>query len=126
MNKKICNSITYIIHTTFIVVFFIHVTIVVISIFNPEIPDVESSQQTLDDIEFPISFRICIHDLDLGDPKTNNQKFKEAGYHNYYAFFKGRSLYKRSHYGFLGHLPNGSTKFGSFEGDVGKLFLSQK
>ena len=124
MNKKICNSITYIIHTIFIVVFFIHVTIVVISIFNPEIPDVESSQQTLDDIEFPISFRICVHHLE--DPSTKNQKFKDAGYKNYYAFFKGRSLHNKSHYGFLGHLTNVSTKFGSFEGDVGKLFLSQK
>ena len=87
----------------------------VVSIFNPEIPDVESSQRDLEDIEFPISFRICIHHLEA--PIIKNQKFKDAGYKNYYAFFKGRSLYNKSHYGFLGHLENGSTKFASFEGN---------
>ena len=115
MKKKFCSSITYIIHTTFITVFLVHVTIVVASIFNPEIPDVESSQRNLEDIEFPISFRICIHHLEA--PTIKNQKFKDAGYKNYYAFFKGRSLYNKSHYGFLGHLENGSTKFASFEGN---------
>ena len=115
MKKKFCSSITYIIHTTFITVFLVHVTIVVVSIFNPEIPDVESSQRDLEDIEFPISFRICIHHLEA--PTIKNQIFKDAGYKNYYAFFKGRSLYNKSHYGFLGHLENGSTKFASFEGN---------
>ena len=111
MNIKFGKSLTYIIHTVFTIAFIVHITIVVVSIFNPEIPDVETSELPLKDIAFPFSFRLCVHKL-----VDTNEKYNFAGYKNYYAFYKGRSLYNKSLYGFSGHQQNGSPMFDSFEG----------
>lgn len=117
MNLKFGKSLTYIIHIVFTIAFIVHITIVVVSIFNPEIPDVETSEKHLKDIAFPFSFRLCIHKL-----VDTNEKYTDSGYKNYYAYYKGRSLYNKSLYGFSGHLKNGSTKFNSYEGFFDKIF----
>ena len=111
MNLKFGKSLTYIVHIVFTIAFIVHISIVVFSIFNPEIPDVETSEKHLKDIAFPFSFRLCVHKL-----VDTNKKYWDSGYYNYYAFYKGRSLYNKSLYGFSGHLTNGSTKFNTYEG----------
>ena len=111
MHLKFGKSLTYIIHTVFTIAFIVHITIVVITIFNPQIPDVETSEIHLKDIAFPFSFRLCLHKL-----VDTNEKYHFSGYKNYYAFYKGRSHYNKSLYGFSGHLENGSTMFNSYKG----------
>ena len=110
MNLFKSKVFVFILHTIFILAFFIHITIIFVNILNPDLPEVQISQMDLKDIEFPLTFRICIHDHDV------NKIYKDAGYQNVYTFFKGRSLYNKTIYGFLGHLQNGSTKYDSFVG----------
>ena len=119
MNLKFGKSLTYIVHIVFTIAFIVHISIVVFSIFNPEIPDVETSEKHLKDIAFPFSFRLCVHKL-----VDTNKKYWDSGYYNYYAFYKGRSLYNKSLYGFSGHLTNGSTKFNTYEGFLDNMFFS--
>ena len=113
MNIKFGKSLTVIIHTIFTIAFLTHITIVVVSEFNPELPDVETTQVDIRNITFPFSFRLCLHKL-----VDTNEKYRISGYKNYYAFYKGRSLFNKSLYGFSGHLEDGTVKFNSFEGEV--------
>ena len=55
------------------------------------------TEKKLDDIEFPIIFKICIK------PGFNNTAFKEEGYSDITDYFLGRSRFNSSVYGWAGH-----------------------
>ena len=59
--------------------------------------------RNLDDIEFPIVFKICLN------PAFKIDEIQSAGYASLWDYFHGKSKYKkRKFYGWAGHYENGS------------------
>ena len=81
-----------------------HVGNIVNDILNPNLPEISVYKKDLKDIEFPLSFLICIDQLVNAD-----FKYKEVGYDNKYRFFIGESIHNKSVIGWRGHMKNGST-----------------
>ena len=98
------------INAFFSVVFLIHISYIVYYILYPELPEIIVSKKNLDEMEFPMTFRICAFELD--DTKSRYQLF---GYENYGEFFRGSSLHNETLYGWAGHDENGSV-LGNVEG----------
>ena len=93
-----------VLHTILIVSCIVHVLFICIQMFYPSLPEIRVYKKDLKDIEFPISFRICAHELRKGD-----EKFKKLGYKGIKDFFRGRSMFNKSLVGWTGHTENGST-----------------
>ena len=60
-------------------------------------------EKSLDSIEFPALFKICIK------PAFNIAELRKAGYRSIWAYFLGQSRYNKSLYGWGGHYKNGSS-----------------
>ena len=82
----------------------------------PDLPDIKNYKKELKDIDFPVSFVICID-----EHNDTNKKFREFGYNDSYAFFNGESRFNSSIIGWSGHTMNGST----FESVEGKYTLNR-
>ena len=65
----------------------------------------------LDDIQFPVLFKICIK------PSFNVDELQATGYQNIWKYFIGQSLYNDSLFGWAGHAEDGQT-IGSAEGNL--------
>ena len=89
-----------------------HVGNIVNDILNPNLPEISVYKKDLKDIEFPLSFLICIDQLVNAD-----FKYKEVGYENKYRFFIAESIHNKSIIGWRGHMKNGST-YDTVEGFV--------
>ena len=100
----------------FSIIFLIHISSIGYNILYPEVPEIVVYKRNLKEIDFPMSFRICVHELN--DTRSRYQRF---GYKNYDDFFRGKSMFNGSLYGWAGHDQNGSV-LGSVEGD----FLKDK
>ena len=98
------------INVFFSVVFLIHISSIGYTILYPEVPDILISKKNLNEIEFPMTFRICA--FELNDTKSRYQSF---GYEDYAGFFRGESMYNDTVYGWAGHDENGSV-LGNVEG----------
>ena len=104
--KRLINLINF----TLLIICIINSCDVFYRLVNPELPSIREYETNLKDIEFPISFKICLDDLN----KTND-RYKKLGYEDDYHFFLGRSKYNKSHYGWNGHTEDGAT-IGTTEG----------
>ena len=76
----------------------------------PDLPDIKVYQRRLEEIEFPLSFLVCVHEM-----VNVSGRYKKLGYSNEWAFFTGTSSFNESIYGWGGHMENGSS-YGSGEG----------
>merc|ERR1712032_25000 len=72
-------------------------------ILYPEVPEIVINKRSLNDIDFPMTFRICA--FELFDTVSRYQSF---GYETYQEFFRGRSLFNNTLYGWAGHDEMGS------------------
>ena len=108
MNNTV-QSLKYFTVIIFLLSFTIHFSYIVHFILNPEFPDVRVYNADLKDIEMPISFQFCVH------RKDTEKNFQKMGYQDLNTFYKGKSLYNNSLYGWLGHKKEGGT-FKSVEG----------
>ena len=77
---------------------------------NPDLPTTKTYVKHLNEIEFPLVFRICAYEFD-----RSNVRFQNYGYSYDFDYFIGQSMYNNSLFGWNGHTKNGST-IGSFEG----------
>ena len=93
-----------------VVIFVFHVGFIINNIINPEIPEISISKKNLQEIEFPLSFLICIN-----QHNNDSAKYKEVGYKSVYRFYKGESIFNNSIFGWRGHKINGS-KYDTVEG----------
>ena len=59
-------------------------------------------ERRLDDIEFPVLFKICIK------PAFHTSELYKAGYQNIWNYFVGQSRFNESVFGWGGHTDNGS------------------
>ena len=66
-------------------------------------------EKKLDEIQFPVLFKICIK------PAFNLKELQNAGYHSIWDYFTGQSRYDKSVYGWAGHTKDGKV-YGSVQG----------
>ena len=94
----------------FVVVFIVHITTIVYQDLYPSNPNIKTYSKDLKDIEFPISFKLCV-----GERENASKKFQRLGYKNEMDFYHGRSRFNDTIFGWNGHTENQST-LGSIKG----------
>ena len=87
-------------------------------IFYPSLPEIKRTNVNLKDIQFPLSLRVCVSEIENSDLRYLN-----IGYKNDFELFFGKSGYNESLFGWSGH-----TKDGSIIGEISGLhnFVSLK
>ena len=85
---------------------------VITRVMNPEQPILKVYKTNLQEIKFPISFRICLHE----SRKILSERYKKLGYENVNAFFGGVSKFNNSLVGWAGHTKDGGTIFSTVDG----------
>ena len=91
-----------------------HICFLFYNTVYPDLPDIKVYQRSLEEVEFPLSFLVCVHEM-----VHVSGRYKKLGYSNYADFYFGRSRFNGSIYGWGGHMENGTT-FGSVEGLIFK------
>ena len=69
----------------------------------PDIPSVKQYKADLGNIDFPVSFTICIREID-----NDTDRYKAYGYARDWGFFNGKSI-KKGLFGWNGSFENGSS-----------------
>ena len=100
------------IHILLICACIINLCYVVFNILNPKLPKIKNYKKLLKDIQFPISFEVCLNEVNV-----SISKYHEYGYENSFNFFKGISKYNTSLIGWAGHSNNYSI-LGSVKGKI--------
>ena len=94
----------------------IHILSIIDAIFYPKLPTIKVYKRKLNDLEFPLSFRVCVEVDDEGE------NYQKVGYQNKNEFIKGRSIYNDSIFGWAGHTHNGSS-MGAVKGFYLYIFI---
>ena len=94
--------------------FLIHIGFIGFNQLNPSETFTKYQETLLDNIDFPIIFKICLK------PALNLTFLQSVGYKNIRAYFLGWSKYNTSLYGWAGHGPDGRPLYQ----DVGGKILS--
>lgn len=82
----------------------------------PSTPTIKIYEKSLNQIEFPISIKLCA----LEDGESDSMRHNTSGYEKNFRFFLGQSMFNKSLIGWGGH-----TEDGSFLGSVrGKNLIS--
>ena len=101
-------------------IFTIHILVLGYQMLYPELPSTKTYKKPFKDVDFPLVFRICAHELE-----NSSAKFQKYGYGYDGFYFVGQSMYNASIFGWNGHTPNGST-IAPFEGIVKFIFSAVK
>ena len=110
MKKPFLRRIIHLLNFILLITCIVNSCEVIYWLLYPELPSTRVSENDLKDIEFPLSFRVCFHEL-----KNGNEKYQRLGYMNERSFFKGQSQFNNSLFGWNGHTENGGI-LGSTEG----------
>ena len=102
--KFLFKQLTYFLNFIFILTFIIHVSFLVHDLAYPQYPEVHVFKNKLENIEFPLTFRLCLNE----DSDLQNNRYKKFGYSHEGSFFRGVSMYNSSNIGWSGHTENGS------------------
>ena len=89
----------------------VHISQILMAMIYPEEPNVRTYQKNIQDIEFPMTFRICMEFREDGIDSI----LRNLGYENIRGYFIGISFYNKSIIGWAGHAEDGNT-IGSVEG----------
>ena len=81
-------------------------------ILYPDLPEIKVLKKDLKNIAFPLSFKLCV-----SEKHKSSDRYQKVGYHNDVDFFKGKSMFNDSLYGWSGHTENGST-FSNVQGPI--------
>ena len=100
--------IQFLIKILFTIVFIIHTSFIALKIWKPDVPEIRIIKKHLKDIELPLSFKLCVHDTE-----NSRSRFQKYGYNYDYDFYRGKSMFNGSIYGWNGH-----NKFGFTVGPV--------
>ena len=100
---NVINAITYLFKSLIFISCFVHAIFIAYDLICPTDTVLRFEQRNLDDIEFPIIFKVCI------TPGFNISELQEAGYKSIWYYFTGTSKYSENIYGWSGHTENGST-----------------
>ena len=92
-----------IIQASCFIAFTLQIVIIANNQINPSQTISHLEERSLDSIEFPVLFKICIK------PAFNIAELHRVGYDSIWAYFTGQSSYNKSVYGWGGHHKNGSS-----------------
>ena len=73
---------------------------------NPSQTETFLEEKKLDDIEFPVLFKVCFKN------SFNLKNLEEAGYSSVWNYFMGVSMHNKSNYGWAGHRQDGGVGLG--------------
>ena len=111
MSTKLSRRIKPVVNLLFAVVFIVHFSYILYYIAHPELADIKHYKKDLQDVEFPLSFELCVEEL-----ADSNKRYNEVGYSDVWTYFYGMSKFNSSIIGWAGHKEDGST-FGSVKGN---------
>ena len=95
MDKLLLNK--HILKVYCSLIFFGHVLFIGLHNLNPDETITRFEARKLDDIEFPVVFRICIYS------SLKKDELRLAGYKSSWTYFIGQSVYNPNVYGWAGH-----------------------
>ena len=98
------------IKAVFSIAFLVHVTSIAYFLKHPIYPNIKVYQQDLENTEFPLSFKICLRELE-----NQTEIYENLGYKNVKDFFLGASMFEEHQYGWIGHRHSNLT-FASVKG----------
>ena len=114
--QRLCSASKSIIQSILVIICVFHICSIVYLNANPRLPNIIKYKKDIEDIEFPISFILCIN------PKKNGvEKMKTFGYLDEWSFFFGKSMFNDSIIGWAGHSKNGSI-YETAEGNQNLIF----
>ena len=103
MVNQVFRRILKIINFTLIIFCIINSCELIYRLVNPRLPTNRVYKTALEDIEFPLSFRICLN------YRFEIERYRDLGYDSRYDFYLGKSMYNKSLVGWNGHTKTGST-----------------
>ena len=83
--RNIKNSINAI----FLILFITHLSIICYQSLNPNVPSIRVFKQDLNHIDFPINFKVCVHELE-----NITARYQNVGYRDNYYFYLGIGISK--------------------------------
>ena len=100
-----------VINICLLVMSIVHISLILKESLNPEIPSLQINHKNIEDIQFPIVFKVCVHEEfeENGMFRENNDKFNKFGYENKIKFDAGESMFNSGLFGWNGHSENGSS-----------------
>ena len=101
---------TLIVNITFMLMFVIHITTIGYNLHFPKYPSVHVYKKNIKEMEFPISFKFCVREIN-----NNSMRYQRIGYKNEHHFYKGVSMFNESILGWNGFTQTNTT-FGTVEG----------
>ena len=90
----------------------VHISMNGYYILHPDLPAIRVYKKNLQDIDFPLAFKLC-----ATETRDTFARYNNVGYVDDFDFFLGRSMYNASLFGWTGHTVNGST-FADVEGRI--------
>ena len=81
-----------------------HISINAYNILYPEIPSLKVYERELRNIDFPVSFKLCVKEI-----YNKTKRYKDYGYKDNWKFFFGQSNIRRGHVGWNGDFKNGTS-----------------
>ena len=96
------NNPLILLHTGCFIAFTVQMIVLAVSQITPSQTVSHLEERRLDDIEFPVLFKICIK------PAFHTSELYKAGYQNIWNYFIGQSRFNESVFGWGGHTDNGS------------------
>ena len=90
----------------------VHISMNGYYILHPDLPAIRVYKKNLQDIDFPLAFKLC-----ATETRDTFARYNNVGYVDDFDFFLGRSMFNASLFGWTGHTVNGST-FADVEGRI--------
>ena len=107
-----------VVNIIFTIAFIIHFLTLAYFIIYPNLPEVKVYEADLKDIDFPLSFQLCIHRESY--VKQHVVNFQKHGYFDLTQFYRGMVMLNHSLIGWHGLKEDGTT-FGSLRGIIDYL-----
>ena len=101
---RLLKGVLLVVNLMLLIACVVHVSVNGYYILHPQLPSIRIFKKRLIDIDFPLAFKICV-----SENSNSSDRYRNLGYSNSYNFFKGRSRFNRSLYGWSGHTENGLT-----------------
>lgn len=100
----------FILNILLVLVCFYHISTILFNALIPDKTSVKYYKKRLEDIEFPLLIKYCLH------LENETDIFNSFGYKDIWRFYYGMSLYDEKQFGWSGHSSENGTLFGSPRG----------
>ena len=97
-------SFLLIVNVVFMIAFLIHMFFIAYSMIHPDTPTIKIYEKSLNEIEFPLSIKLCASE----DRESDVMRHNTSGYERNFNFFLGQSMFNKSLIGWSGHTQDGS------------------